>query len=269
MKKVIGIIILIIVTSCYFIAKNYNIRQQENIQTESSSKPIQPTYETIEPTGNFFIEKKNTFTYNNKTIQYLLIFPAEYTETTNQWPLIFFLHGRAERGQELNLVKSYGPPWFAEKQPKFPFVVLAPQCPEGEEWTNSPDALFALLDDILKKYRIDQKRVYLTGTSMGGNGTWYLASKQPKYFAAIAPLAAKPTIPTVWEESFISMPIWAFHGQNDPICPLKDDQEMINALRMQGGTPRFTIIPNEDHIIGGVYKDPELYKWFLSNIRHD
>ena len=123
--------------------------------------------------ANHSIEQKNTFSYNGKKIQYLLILPAGYSQNTNQWPLIFFLHGSSGRGSDLNLVKEYGPPFIAEEQLRFPFIVLAPQCPEDEYWTSNSDMLAALLDDILKRYRIDQDRVYLTGQVWG---EWYLAS---------------------------------------------------------------------------------------------
>ncbi|MCC5468142.1 prolyl oligopeptidase family serine peptidase [Pelosinus sp. Bkl1] len=127
------------------------------------------------------------------------------------------------------------------------------------------DILTALLDDVLSKYRIDQEQVYLTGTSLGGNGTWYLACQHPEYFAAIAPLASNPVIPDNWNKQLLSMPIWAFHGENDPILPLKNAEAMITALRKQGGSPRFTVLPDQGHYIAGVYKNNELYDWFLAN----
>jgi len=269
LKKVISIIICLgIVVAFYFLLKTSNSSDPKVAKTEPSSLLTPSLYEVMKPTDNtFFIEKRNTFTYNEKSLQYLLVFPVSYTQTTDRWPLILFLHGSSERGQDLNLVKNYGPSWLAEQREGFPFVVLAPQCPQEEEWADNPDILVALLDDIFKKYRIDQDRVYLTGTSMGGKGTWYLASCHPEYFAAIAPLAAKPSIPDAWKKQFISMPIWAFHGGRDPICPLKDDEAMINALRMQGGAPRLTILPDQGHYIAGIYKNSELYDWFLTNIR--
>jgi len=220
-----------------------------------------------EDLGKNFIELRNTFSYNGEKLQYMLILPAEYSPNTHQWPMILFLHGSSGRGHNLDLVKSYGPPLIAEQQADFPFVVIAPQCPEGEYWTTKADILAALLDDILKRYQIDQDRVYLTGTSMGGNGTWNLACQHPEYFAAIAPMAARPTIPDVWQKRFVSMPIWAFHGEKDPICPLQDDEAMINALRTQGAAPRFTVLPDKGHYISEVYKDRELYDWFLTNTR--
>ena len=82
---------------------------------------------------------------------------------------------------------------------------------------------------------------------MGGNGTWYPACQHPEYFAAIAPLASNPTIPNCRNEQLISMPIWVFHDETDPFCPLENVEAMISALRIQGGTPRFTILHEQGH----------------------
>lgn len=267
MRKVAGIIIFFaIVIACYFVQKGFHANEQANTKIASSIHPSR-IIETIEP-SNTFVERRGTFTNNNQTIQYLLILPSEYTKTTNQWPMILFLHGGSLRGQNLDLVKNYGPTWVAEQRTDFPFVVLAPQCPENENWDNKSDILAALLDEVLKKYRIDQERLYLTGASLGGRGTWSLACQHPEYFAALAPLAAfNPIIPTTWNKQMLSMPIWAFHGEKDSIAPLKNDEAMINALREQGGIPRFTILPDKGHYIAGEYKNQELYDWFLTHTR--
>jgi len=269
LKKKLGIIIflVIVIVSCYFIQNVFHTNEEKNAKVELSSTPASRIIEAIEP-SNTFVEKRGTVTQNNQTIHYLLIFPSEYTKTTNQWPMILFLHGSSLRGQNLELVKEYGSTWFAEQRNDFPFIVLAPQCPENENWENKPEILAALLDEVLKKYRIDQDRIYLTGTSIGGRGTWSLACHHPEYFAAISPIAAvNPIIPTAWNKQMISMPIWAFHGEKDTIAPLKNDEAIIGALRNQGGSPRFTILPNQGHNIAGVYKNPELYDWFLSHSR--
>jgi len=269
LRKIIGTVILILIVALfYFLQKDSNVSEHEGKDTNIAfSTKLKPnTSENIEQSDTF-VEKRSAFTYNDQKIQYLLIFPAGYTQTINQWPLILFLHGRSSCGQDINLVKNYGPPWVAEQNTDFSFVVLAPQCAEGEDWMNKPDILAALLDDVLKRYRIEQDRVYLTGTSLGGNGTWCLACQHPEYFAAIAPLASKPTIPNSWNKQLISMPIWAFHGEKDLIHPLKYDEAMISALCMQGGTPRFTILSDQGHYISDVYKEHNLYDWFLTNTR--
>lgn len=268
MKKLIGIIIfLLIVTLCYFVQQGFGVNGRKNANTEPSS-PLPPqTQEAIDP-ADTFVERSGTFSYNEQNIRYLLIFPARYTQTANRWPMILFLHGSSLRGQNVALVKEYGPTWVAERRADFPLVVLAPQCAEGEDWVNKTDILAALLDEVLRKYRIDPDKVYLTGTSMGGRGTWSLACRHPEYFAAIAPLAAaKPVIPTTWHEQMLSMPVWAFHGDKDTVAPLKDDEAIITALRSQGGTPRLTILPDRGHNIAGIYKNQELYDWFLANTR--
>lgn len=212
-------------------------------------------------------EQRGAFTYKGQTLQYLLILPAGYGQIGRQWPLILFLHGGSGRGHNLDLVKKYGPPHIAGQQPAFPFAVLAPQCPDEETWTTKDDLLAALLDDVLTRHRLDRDRVYLTGTSMGGNGAWHLASRHPEYFAAVAPLAASPDLPTVWQKQFLTLPIWAFHGDQDAICPLAADQAMIRALRDWGAAPRFTVLAGRDHYISDVYQSRELYDWFLAHSR--
>lgn len=233
----------------------------------SSISTAPPNEESMEP-SNTYVERKSTFTYHDQEIQYLLIFPAKYTQMAERWPLILFLHGSSLRGQNLNLVKEYGPTWVAEQRTDFPCVVLAPQCPQEEDWLDKTELLAALLEDVFRKYRIDQDKVYLTGVSLGGRGTWQLAEQHPEYFAAIAPLAAaKPIIPSTWNQLMLSMPIWAFHGEKDKVAPLENDEALIRSLRKQGGSPRFTVLSGQGHAIAGVYKNQELYDWFLSNTR--
>ncbi|SMD15784.1 alpha/beta hydrolase-fold protein [Sporomusa malonica] len=268
MKKIFVIIIfLLFIITCYCVQKGFNANEQKGVNIEPSLTLAEHTSETSE-SSTTFVEKRNTFTYNDHKIQYMLIFPAGYAQTTNHWPMILFLHGSSLRGQNIDLVKEYGPTWVAERRTDFPFIVLAPQCPEDETWLNKSDVLAALLDDVFTKYRIDEDRVYLTGTSMGGNGTWNLACQHPEYFAAIAPLASNPTVPNSWNKQLISMPIWAFHGEKDTICPMKNDEEMINALLAQGSRPKFTVLQDQGHNIAGVYKNQELYDWFLTYTRH-
>jgi poly(3-hydroxybutyrate) depolymerase len=120
--------------------------------------------------------------------------------------------------------------------------VLSPQCPEGEYWTDT-DALIALLDEVENKYQIDPTRVYLTGHSMGGFGTWYLAYKHLERFAAIAPMSAPFTV-TAWAARLKDIPIWAFHGTKDSLVRLWPEarpdivgataKQQIEALAMRG-----------------------------------
>ena len=121
----------------------------------------------------------------NVRIDYLLYLPSDY-EKNESWPLLLFLHGSGERGDDLEKVKKHGPPKLIEAGKQFPFVVVSPQCPKDRRW--EPIELVALLDDLITRYKIDQDRIYVTGLSMGGFGTWRLAAYAPEKIAAIAPV---------------------------------------------------------------------------------
>src|SRR4030066_1336392 len=130
-------------------------------------------------------EKVITKTLN---CQYLLFLPEGYENKQQRWPMILFLHGAGERGNDLNLVKKHGLPKIIEQQKDFPFIVVSPQCPQGQWWTEKVEVLINLLDEIVNRYNVDTERIYLTGLSMGGYGTWTLAAAYPERFAAIAPI---------------------------------------------------------------------------------
>jgi len=150
-------------------------------------------------------------------LDYLLFLPADYeADGDKEWPLILFLHGAGERGSDLDLVKKHGPPKRVEHDTDFPFIVVSPQCPAGQIWEDN--ALLGLLDDVLASHRVDTNRVYLTGLSMGGFGTWSLGMKHPERFAAIAPVCGggQPLFIRLADERHKSqlrrLPVWAFHG---------------------------------------------------------
>src|ERR1700685_3291072 len=121
------------------------------------------------------------------TLKYLVSWPADY-DKQDKWPLMLFLHGAGERGDNLDAVKRHGPPKLVGKGKQFPFIIVSPQCPNGHWWNNELLPLTALLDDIESKYKVDRDRVYLTGLSMGGCGTGALAAYSPNRFAAILPI---------------------------------------------------------------------------------
>ena len=202
-------------------------------------------------------------------LNYLLYIPEEYPASKEKWPLVLFLHGAGERGDDLEKVKMHGPPKLIEREQKtFPFLLVSPQCPTGESWSNDKmvATLSALLDDVAALYRVDRNRIYLTGLSMGGFGTWRLACDYPDRFAAIAPICGRGNPEKV--EAIRHLPIWVFHGQQDKTVPLKNSQDMVDALKALGSDVKFTVYPGAGHDSWTeTYNNPELYEWMLKQKR--
>jgi len=206
--------------------------------------------------------KKQT---GNLRSDYYLHLPASYgSDRQKKWPLILFLHGSGERGYDINEVKANGLPHNLDDQPDFPFIVVAPQCPPDEWW--SAFELNDLLDRVEAKYRVDTDRVYLTGLSMGGFGSWDLAIESPERFAAVAPVCGGGDPADV--ARIKDIPVWVFHGAKDQTVPIRRSQEMVDALKKAGGNVKFTIFPDAGHDSWTqAYAMPELYDWLLKQHR--
>jgi len=201
-------------------------------------------------------------------IDYLLFLPQQYEPEGKPWPLIIFLHGAGERGDDLQKVKVHGLPKMVENRKDFPFIVVSPQCLEGKWWLHKTETLKALLDEIMAKYNVDRSRVYLTGLSMGGHGTWHLALAYPEYFAALAPICGEgePYLAARLKQ----VPVWAFHGARDTVVPLARSQEMVNAVKTAGGDARLTVYPEAGHDCWtATYNNEKLYEWFLEHRREN
>jgi predicted peptidase len=205
----------------------------------------------------------------NKTIElnldYLLYLPPDYA-SKESWPLILFLHGVRERGGDVAMVKANGLPRLIEEGKNFPFVIVSPQCPAGEAWVWKLRSLLALVDEVVSHNKIDPDRMYVTGLSMGGFGTWGLAAYAPDRFAAIVPICGggEPTsMPRLKR-----LPIWTFHGAKDEIVPIERTQELVDALEKAGGNVKFTVYPDVAHDSWtATYANPEIYKWLLEQKR--
>lgn len=201
-------------------------------------------------------------------LNYLLSLPYGYRKNSRHtWPLILFLHGMDERGNDLKRVKRHGIPRIVEEWEDFPFVTVSPQCPESAVWTDLLEDLHALLEVIVQRYRIDTSRIYLTGLSMGGYGVWHLAEAYPHLFAAIVPICGG-TQPDVGFPERISslrhLPIWVFHGAFDDAVPLFQSQELVDVLRRHHGHVKFTVYYDKGHDSWtDTYNNPELYSWLL------
>jgi predicted peptidase len=196
---------------------------------------------------------------------YLLYLPKDY-DTKESWPLVLFLHGSGERGDDLELLKKHGPPKLISEGKDFPFIVVSPQCPQSQSWRAIE--LTALLDEVTRTQKVDQDCIYVTGLSMGGFATWELAAFTPERFAAIAPICGGGD--PGWTRRFTHLPTWAFHGAKDKGVPVERTQEMIHALTKDGGTPKLTIYPEAEHDSWTeTYNNPEFYEWLLAQKRAD
>jgi predicted peptidase len=198
--------------------------------------------------------------------------PAGYEAEDKKWPLMLFLHGLGECStDDLSRVKTHGPAKIVDRRPDFPFVLVTPQCepPQGgkddvpKAW--QPEPLIKLVDHVMANLRIDPTRVYVTGLSMGGYGTWRLVAAHPERFAAGVPICGGGE-PARMARALSRVPIWAFHGALDEVVPLDRSQEMVDAVRCAGGDVRLTVYPDVEHNSwAATYDNPEVYDWLLSH----
>ncbi len=209
---------------------------------------------------------------------YLLFLPKDYKlDTDKRWPLILFLHGAGESGTNVWRVDFHGPARYIADHPDFPFIMASPLCPREEGWSN--ETLLALLDDLTGHYRVDSDRVYLTGLSMGGYGTWSLALAHPERFAAVIPICGggSPIDPLLAvlgykpqrKAALKGLPIWAFHGGKDNVVPPAESERMVEAMKLLGADEvKLTIYPEATHNSWAqTYTNAEVYAWLLSHKR--
>ncbi len=193
--------------------------------------------------------KINPIDTNYHYMQYL---PTDYNvDSTKRWPLIIYLHGGSMRGTDLNRLYTYGIPDQIYRGREFPFIIVAPQCPVLIRW--STDNWFEnFYTEIITKYRVDTNRIYLTGVSLGGAGTWYLAIKYSDKFAAIAPISGFTSHIDYIDkniDNLTDIPIWAFHGKIDNVVPFEETERIINKLKGKNKELKFTIEPEIGHWI--------------------
>jgi predicted esterase len=226
------------------------------------------TNETISSLSGQHSEQFSKTVVVNVDFKYLLYLPKDYFTQKKQWPLILFLHGSGERGTDIEAVKRNGLPKILDGKDDFPFIVVSPLCPSNEDWYEgwTVNGLNALLNQVIEDYNIDTNRVYVTGLSMGGFGTWALAEEYPQKFAAIAPVSGGGDEDKVCNLHDVS--VWAFHGADDNVVPIANEQLMVNTLKQCGGDVTYTIYPNTGHDAWtATYNNPKLYDWFLSHTR--
>jgi pimeloyl-ACP methyl ester carboxylesterase len=203
--------------------------------------------------------------------RYLSYLPRDYdADAARTWPLIIYLHGGSDRGTDLKKVYSSGIPDQIYRGRQFPFVIVAPQCPEQLRWSTD-DWFETFFKDVTTRFRVDFDRVYLTGPSLGGAGTWYLAARYPERFAAIAPMSGFTSHLSFIDahiDRLIDMPIWAFHGKLDEVVPFEETERVIRRLEGRNRNLKFSAEADTGHWVHWtVYTQGDLYDWFLQQAR--
>jgi predicted peptidase len=217
------------------------------------------------------------------TLLYRQLLPPRF-EPTKKYPLVIFLHGAGERGSDNVAQLKHGMADFASEaiREQYPAIVIAPQCPSGEKWVNvewsaqdhampekpaaTMHALRELIDHLASEFAIDPDRIYITGLSMGGFGTWDAVQRYPDLFAAAAPICGGGDPRRV--DQIKQVPIWAFHGERDTIVKPERTREMIAALKAAGAEPKYTEYPGVAHDSwSATYRDPQFYAWLFAQRR--
>ena len=197
---------------------------------------------------------------------YLLYLPENYGKPQERSPLLLFLHGAGERGNDLSLVKVHGPPKLIARGQHLPFVVVSPQCPEKQGW--NAKTLLALLDDLSARLSLDKDRVYVTGLSMGGAGTWSLIAAEPDRFAAAVPVCGHSH--PLAAHSASRVPTWVVVGDRDSTGLVGNSRGMVNSLQAMRADVKLTIYSGVGHDSWTqTYGTPELYDWLLRHRASD
>ena len=218
-------------------------------------------------------------THSPMQLEYLLHVPRSRAPERG-WPFVLFLHGAGERGSDIQKVKTHGPPAIlGENKTLRGCVVVSPQCPEDWWWDSV--TLRQLIAEVIANHPVDRSRLYVTGLSMGGYGTWHLLATYPELFAAGIPICGggDPNrykerddprwVPFVFPEGRVSLlggvPIWAFHGAKDQTVPEMESARLVRRLRSLGNPVRYTVYPEAGHDSWTeTYRNPSVYAWLLS-----
>jgi predicted esterase len=200
------------------------------------------------------------------TMNYLQYLPDGYAQdTARRWPLVIFLHGVGETGNDIEKVRGFGLSPLIEAGKKFPFIVISPQS-KTTHW-KSEEVRDLLLDELFVKLRVDPDRVYLTGLSMGGFGTWNTAVSYPELFAAIIPICGGSHHSSVLR--LRNMPIWCFHGDKDESVPFERSEVLVNALKDINPRLKFTAYRDVGHDCWTrTYANDSIYDWLLQHKRY-
>ena len=219
------------------------------------------------------------------SLLYNILYPENFdVNTTKKYPLVLFLHGAGERGNDNEVQIIHIKELFLNKanRQKYPCFVIAPQCPKGKKWAEidwkkenstmpqnqsiSMKMTIDLIDSFTKVYPVDTKRIYITGLSMGGFGTWDAIARYPEKFAAAIPICGGGDESTV--TLIKDIPIWAFHGDNDMVVDVAQSRNMVGALKKAGGKPIYTEYKGVGHNSWvKAYEETKLFEWMFGKSR--
>jgi predicted peptidase len=221
--------------------------------------------------------------FTGATLQYRLLVPQDYDPAT-KYPLVLFLHGAGERGDdnERQLVHGMGDLAKSDMRGRHPAFVVAPQCPDGKRWVEVPweadshelpeqaseslSLVLKLLEELSNEFSLDPNRIYVTGLSMGGFGAWDLLTRRPELVAAAIPICGGGDPKHV--ALFKGTPIWAFHGDGDETVKVKRSREMVKALRAAGGQPVYTEYEGVGHDTWTeTYANRAVWDWLFAQRR--
>jgi len=235
--------------------------------------------------------KYEHFIYQDDTLNYRMLLPKHF-DSTKHYPLILFLHGAGERGNDNEKQLVHGSSLFTERKNrrKFPAIVIFPQCPQNDYWANvtvdrskhpygfefhsdekptkSLNLVMHLIDDMITKPFVDNNRVYVGGLSMGGMGTFEILYRKPEIFAAAFAICGAGT-PNTAEKYATNTPLWVFHGAKDDLVDPQFSLSMVSAYLKAGGKPNFNLYADDNHNSwDDALAEPKLLPWLFSKSKH-
>lgn len=239
----------------------------------------EPTNEVESSDPSQLFEPREYVGRNDEVLKYRLLKPLDF-DPNEKYPLVIFLHGAGERGDDNAAQLKHCMAEFCtpQRREQYPCYVLAPQCPQEQKWADvdwsadeikRPESIspalgmtFEVVDSMLKDAAVDKRRIYIAGLSMGGYGTWDALARRPDFFAAAIPICGGGDPTTV--EEFKHVPIWCFHGDEDPAVNVERSREMIEALKAAGGSPKYTEYPGVGHDSWTrTFENEETFAWLF------
>ena len=237
---------------------------------------------------DFSAYQKQVLVHRGDTLPYRILYPENY-DPDGHYPILFFLHGSGERGNDNEAQLIHGGTLFISDtvRKEFPAIVVFPQCPADSRWSNMENStgpngqrefhfntggaptpsmrlLLRLVNKLVKEEAVDQHRIYVGGLSMGGMGTYEILRRKPKLFAAAFAICGGDNTANVRKYSHV--PLWIFHGELDTTVPPIHSRIIIEELKRLGATPRYTFYPTAEHNSWDqAFAEPDLFPWLLSN----